>query len=114
MGAKNGIMGDENFGMDLPQSEAPKEDLTRERHMARFSQTREFKALKETMQYRMDYWRQYIPGNPNPVQYRDLSNEERGWRALVADILIEEFGNIIGAYEQAKETVAEASKPKDV
>lgn len=108
-GPTHGIMGDDNFGTELPQMTPAKDDLVRERHMARFSQTKEFQVLKEAMQQRMDFWGQYAPGsNQNPARYRDLSNDERGWRSLVADVLSEEFNSILNAYEQASQVVAEA------
>lgn len=114
-GATNGIMGDDNFGVQLPQTQLPEQDLSRERSMARFSKTKEFKILKEAMESRMKFWDTYAPGSDmNPVMYRDLSNEERGWRGLVAAVLKDEFKSIIGAYEQATEVVNESNKKENV
>jgi hypothetical protein len=93
---------DGNYGTDLPQTQPSQADLTAERHMARFSQTKEFAKLEEFIQSRIDFYKLYAPGSAtNPVAYRDLPNEERGWRTLVADILIEEFSGLINAYKYA-------------
>lgn len=103
-----------NFGTDIPQTQAPEPDLTAERHMARFSQTKEFQKLKEFVESRISFYKQFAPGSAqDPVAYRNLPNDERGWRTLVADILIEEFNALINAYELAGNIVNDADTKKD-
>lgn len=99
-----------DYGTGMPETERSEPDLTAERHMARFSQTKEFAKLKQIIESRMGYYKQFAPGSANPIAYRDLSNDERGWRTLVADVLIEEFQGIINAYELAGKVVGDADE----
>lgn len=103
-GPTNAVMGDDNFGTDLPRTEITEAATDQSvQQAAEFAQGSEYKRLKAAMQSRMDYWKNYAPGADDPVMYRNLSNDERGWRSLVADILINEFSSIFSAYEQAIE-----------
>lgn len=114
MGPQNGIMGgDANYGTDLPQTQLPPEagqDISRERNMARFSKSAEFKVLKELMQARQAYHKKYSPGSQGETAFRDMPNDERGWRSLAADLVIEELQMIIDAYETANEVVKDAQE----
>lgn len=113
MGPQNAVMGgDANYGMDMPQTEMAEPDLSRERNMARFSRTREFQALKEVVQQRIQYHTKYSPGSQGETAFRDMPNEERGWRSLAADLVIEELTLLINAYETANQVVADAEKAK--
>lgn len=114
MGPQNAIAGEGNYGTDLPQTTPTVPDLMAERNMVKFSKTNEFKRLKEVLEQRMDYYRAFAPGSPyaSPIAYRDLPNDERGWRTLVADVLIEEFQGLINAYEQASDIVNDANTKK--
>lgn len=112
MGPQNALIGDDNYGTTLPETQlAPQQDISAERKMARFSKTAEFKKLKQVLEARMDHYRQFAPGT-NYIGYRDLPNSERGYRSLVADIVIEEFQGLINAYEQAIQIVNEAQTSK--
>lgn len=113
MGPQHGIMGnDANYGLDVPETQAPEADLSRERNMARFSKTAEFKALKEVIEARQRYHRLYSPGSQGETPFRDMPNEERGWRSLAADLVISELQMLIDAYETANGVVADAEKAK--
>lgn len=113
-GPQHGVIGgDAMYGTELPQTETPEVDLSVERGMARFSRTKEFKALKQTIEQRKKYWRQFQPGaNGQHIAFREMPNEERGWRSLVSDYLIEELDMLINAYETANEVVANAEKAR--
>lgn len=105
-GPENGILGDQAFPTQLPQTEVPQQDLTRERSMAKFSQSEEFKALKEAIESRIEFYQQFVPGGAaGDVDVKSLPNDERGWRWLAADNIIMEFRSILNAYEQAAEAV---------
>jgi hypothetical protein len=113
MGPQNVIMGDQNFGTDLPKTEGTDDDALEEsvQRAATFAKGSEYNRLKAIMQSRIDAWKMYAPGADNPVMYRDLNNDERGWRSLVADVLISEFTSVFTAYEQAiEETKAKNKK----
>lgn len=111
MGPQNGIMGDDaSFGTDIPETQIPVDDLSRERNMAKFSKSAEYKILKELMGSRMQHWRQFVPGGPaGDIAINQLPNEERGWRWLAADAIILEFQSILNAYEMANEAVKNAT-----
>ena len=104
MGPQNMPGGDNAFVTELPQTDVPKDDLSELKNAAKFSKTKEFQKLKELLESRMEYHRKYLPGNSN-VEIKDIPNEERGWRWLAADTVIEEFTSVIGAYEQAAEVL---------
>lgn len=104
-GPQHGIIGDENFGTDLAQTEIPEQDLLAERNAAKFSRTREFKILKEYLEGRMEHYRTYLPDG-RPVDESQPTSED--WR--VANRLIGEFRAVINAYEQAQEAVKNAGR----
>lgn len=109
MGPKNGVVGDQ-FGTELPQSQIPEQDLSRERNMAKFSKSEEFAVLKKVIEAKIEYYRAYLPGNPqSPVAINLVSNEERGHAWVIADTIINEFDSLIQAYEQAAEAVKDES-----
>lgn len=109
MGPANGVVGDQ-FGTELPQTEVPAADLSREKDMARFSKSKEFAALKSAIEAKIEFYQGFIPGaNGSAISVQDLPNEERGWRWLAADNIISEFKSILTAYEQAAEAVKNES-----
>lgn len=81
-------------------------DLDREKKMARFSQSEEFKVLKSVIEGRIDYHQRYMPGTD--IEITKLSNEERGYMWLASSIIIDEFRSILQAYEQAAEAVKDS------
>lgn len=105
-GATNGIVGDQAFGTELPQTQVPEQDLSREKNMAKFSQTDEFRILKEVMEQRISFYQNYMPGSAD-IKITQLPNEERGYMWLASSVLIEEFRGIIAAYETAANAVKE-------
>lgn len=111
-GPRHAVMGDD-FGTELPHTEVPDEDITQEKNMARFSKTAEFKQLKTKMEQRIAFHMKYSPGSTGgATAFRDMPNEERGWRSLAADLVIEELVAIITAYEGANEVVKDAEEAK--
>lgn len=107
-GPRHAIMGDD-FGTELPHTQVPEEDISREKNMARFSKTAEFKALKKVIEQRIAFHMKYSPGSTGgSTAFRDMPNEERGWRSLAADLVIEELTALIMAYEGANEVVKDA------
>lgn len=99
-GPQNVLMGDENYGTDLPETEVPERDLTAEKNAAKFSRTKEFQALKDHLESRINYYQKYLP-NGRPLEEDTPSPED--WR--VANRIISEFNAVIQAYEQAREAV---------
>lgn len=94
----------------MPTTNLPEQNLAAEINMAKFSKTKEFKKLKEVIETRIEYHRQYQPGgNGETIAFRDMSNDERGYRTLAADLVISELRALIEAYEQAEQVVKEAN-----
>lgn len=111
-GAQNGIVGDDaGYGLDIPEYQAEEDEALRElSKSARFSRTAEFQALKEKLASRIEYYKGYQPGgNGADIAIKDLSNDERGWRWLAADLVISEFSAVIKAYEMAYQQVKDES-----
>ena len=105
-GPSNTPLGDQ--GLDtLPQTQVPEDTLRRERAMAQFSKTAEFRALKEAMESRIYFYQNYMPGTQD-VKITQLTNEERGYMWLAASVIIEEFRSILMAYDQANVAVSES------
>lgn len=104
MPSQNGIMGDENFGLDLPQTEAV-DDFAAEKRMVKFSKTKEFKQLQEHIEGRILFYQTYLPdGRALTV----VPQDERGAMWVVSNAVIGELKALLLAYEQAAETVKNA------
>ena len=108
-GAANAIMGDDSFGTEIPMTEVDPDYLQTEQRMAKFSKSAEFKTLKEYIAGRIEFYQTYLPSGKN---IEEVSAEERGNMWLVANMVSAEFKAIIGAYEQAAETIRDAAKKK--
>lgn len=111
-GPRHAIVGDDavNYDLAMPRTDTLTTDISREVNMAKFSKSVEFKALKETILQRIAYHRKYSPGSQGETAFRDMPNEERGWRSLAADLVIEELQMIITAYETANQVVNDVKK----
>lgn len=108
MGPQNGIVGDDNFGTDIPQTQVP--DVTTDNETvaaANFNNSTEFDRLKTNMQARIEYWQKYLPGGTPADQ---LNHDERAWRWLAADSVITELRAIMDAYQGAADAVKEANE----
>lgn len=110
-GPVNGIMGGASLPPlgttpDVVDVSDGKEEL---RKLAAFTLTDDYRQLKEIIETKIAYWQQYVPGATGSVMASDatpidqLSNDERAWRWLVANQLINELRSITGGYEQAVE-----------
>jgi hypothetical protein len=108
-GPQNVIMGDENFGTDLPETEIPEQDLASEKNAARFSRTKEFKVLKDHLESRILYYQTFMPNG------RSIAESEQppsGAQWQVANLIIAEFKAVIQAYEDARDAVKGQSEPR--
>jgi hypothetical protein len=106
-GPVNGIMGNA-FVTDLPQMKVDDDSLTEERNRAKFSQSREFKKLKEHLELRMKHYSQFLPGGDWDIS--SVSVLERGQQWTIANEIIQEFQAVIDAYESAAEVVKNAEQ----
>lgn len=105
------IIGD-NFGTDLPKTEVPEDALVEEKKLARYSRTQEYKRLKEFIEGRIEFYQHYLPngdmvqGNPKNGDPFSVTSPPDTAHWIAACIVIKEFQNILGSYEQAKQAVA--------
>lgn len=104
MGAQNGIV-DEDFGTTLPQTEVDNTELAIERNLAKFSQSREYQALKEHLEERIAFYQKYLPDGRESIS---LPANELGQMWVIANAVIGEFKAVLAAYEQARKVVEEA------
>jgi hypothetical protein len=103
-GAQNAIT-DDNFGTELPTTQIDEIALAGERSMARFSKTKEYKALKDYMETRIEFFQKYLPTGA-PLTVGNLPHANKDW--IVANTVIGEFKNVLQAYENAAEAVRAA------
>lgn len=107
MGPQNGVVGDENFGTELPRTQVVDEQLNAEKRMATFTKSQGYQELEAFVKSRIDYYQKYLPGD---VPAENVPDEERGKYWAISNIVIREFQGILNAYENAKETVSKAKK----
>lgn len=107
MNPQNAIIGDDNYGTDIPVTSQPEENLEAEKNRAKFSRTKEFKELKSYIEARIEFYSTYLPtGQP----ITDVTEEERGKYWLVANLVIDEMKMILQSYEKPAEVINDASK----
>lgn len=107
MGPQNGIVGDTNFGTDLPQTSTPEDAMVEIAKAAKFSKTAEFKELKDYLQGRIAFYQANLPGG-QPVAQVDPTVVGPMW--IASDVIVREFHAIINVYEQAAQTIKDAKK----
>lgn len=105
-GPQNVIPDEGNFGTDLPVTQIDEQQLEREKGMARFSKTKEFKILADYIDSRIEFFKKYLPDG-RPLTVENVSKED--W--VVANVVIGEFSSILDAYEKANEAVKNATTP---
>lgn len=108
-GAQHGIVGDE-YGTDLPVMAVPEQDLTVEKNAAKFSKTKEFKALKSHLEARIQYYQAFLPDGRSVLE---ISPTDLGENWKVANAIVTEFKAVIDAYERAEEAVKNATERRD-
>jgi hypothetical protein len=104
MGPTNGIIGDAEYGTELPVMELPEQDLTEEKNAAKFSRTKEFAKLKGKVTARIAYYQQCLPDGRSMLE-KDYNFEQLGMNWAVANAVIAELVNLISEYETANEVV---------
>lgn len=121
-GPQNAVMGEQDAPTNVPVTQVPEEVLAEEKKLAKYSQTAEFKRLKEFMENRVKFYQRYFP-NGSMVE-GDPKNDRPGvinmpagitqemmnvyWMA--ACIVTKEFENVLNEYAQAQEVVKNAER----
>lgn len=99
---KNGIVGDGDAGMEIPQNVVTDEGADEIKRAAKFAKSSEFKDLKKHLESRIEFYQSYLPDG-TPVVGSDMTAEELGYRWLAANTIIGECRAIFRVYEQAAE-----------
>lgn len=106
-GPQNAIVG-EDFGTSLPQMDVDKTALAKEKNMARFAKSQEFKALRSHLEERIIFYQSYLPGGDyNGLSKMDNAQLGESWK--VACAVINEFRAVLAAYDQAAAALKEAN-----
>ncbi len=116
-GAQNAVVGDMDESTKLPETQVPEDVLTEEKKMAQYSESAEFKRLREFMEARVHFYQRYLPngqqveGDPVRVglpQGVPAGQLESYW--IAACVIIKEFENVLGEYDRAREAVKDAGR----
>jgi hypothetical protein len=107
MGPMNGVMGDDSFGTELPQTVLQEDDYSAEKRMVKFSKTKEFQIMRDHIDSRIDFYQKYLPDGK---ALTDVPNEERGLQWVIANAVIGEFKALLNSYEIAAETLKESKR----
>jgi hypothetical protein len=105
MGPQNGVMGDDNFGTELPETQVDQEQLLEEKKLAKYSQSEEYQRLKLFLENKIQFYQTFLPDG-RPVT--EVSQREREGMWVAANVIISEFKQLIEAYEGAFEAVKES------
>lgn len=101
MAKQYGIIGDLDDPTQLPETQKDTEDFVKLQKAARFSKTKEYQALKEHLEGRVEFYQQYLPGGEGVGK----TVEEIGRNWMVADAVIGEIRAILKGYDQAAELI---------
>jgi hypothetical protein len=101
MGPSNAII-DDGTGVELPRLTQDEDLLVEEKKMAKYSKTAEFKRIQNHFQERIEFYQKYLP-NGTPVAVASDQDVLTHWRT--ANILIDEFNQVINMYETARDVV---------
>ena len=106
--SENAVIGD-TYGVEIPQTKVPKDQLDNEKKLAKFSKTKEFQRLKEHLEQRIEYYQAFLPDGRD-VNQVDVENAGVNWK--VANAIIGEFKYVIARYEEANEVIKDATKQR--
>lgn len=105
MGPRNGVVGDQSFGTDIPQT-VPQDDLLAElKKKAKFSKTAEWKWQKSYLEQKIATLQHHLPGGQDISQ---VDPKVVGPMWIANSLIIREFENLISLYENAAEQIKQA------
>lgn len=105
MGPQNVIMGNQADPSTTPLSQADDSQFEELKKTARFSKSVEFKALKEYIQSRIEFYQTYLPRGENPAAEKELTNEQLGEQWRIGNLVNGEFKQLLTIYETAADMV---------
>jgi hypothetical protein len=105
-GAQNAVLGDQDLPLELPQSSADADGRAEERQMAKYSESEEYRRIKDHLQDRIKFFQKYFPGG-QPVKVLPVAEREAYW--VAACVITDELQSIINDYDQIREGVKKAN-----
>jgi hypothetical protein len=104
----NEVIQGDTFGTDLPKTQIDENLLNVEKNLAKYSKTKEFKALKEYLEARIKFFESFLPDGK---EVRWSADSETGLKWVVANNVINEFKAVLNRYEQAADVVKNVQRP---
>ncbi len=101
MNPQNGIIGDIDGGIDIPETEVHEELADEVKSMAKFTRTAEYKRQKAWGEQVIDFYETKLPDG------RDISSvpmNERGEHWTVANEVIKVIKGFLASYEESAES----------
>ena len=108
MGPQNGIVDNLPPELQTPQSNIDEKALNEEKNLAKYSKTKEFKAIKEYWEARIEFFQKFLPFG-GEVRYQ-VPNDDIAQQWVLANNMINEIQVFLNRYENAKNVVDEANK----
>lgn len=105
MGPQNVIMGNQGDPTAMSERQVDDSQFEELKKTARFSKSAEFKALKEYIQTRVEFYATYLPRGENPAAEKELSNAQIGENWRVANLVNGELRQLLTIYETAADMV---------
>lgn len=102
----NVLIGDISSGIDLPEAQVDEKELIEEKKMAQYSKTAEFERIQNYCQERIAFYQKYFPDG-RPVATASKKDREDMW--VVANLVIDEFTNLMNIYENAAQAVEQSN-----
>ena len=104
-GPQNAVIGEDD-PTTLPVSKVDEAELIEEKKLARYSQTAEFKRLREFLEARIKFFQNYLPDG-RPVKDINLPSDAMAVNWKAANIVVGEFKGLLSEYDNAREVVKE-------
>lgn len=109
-GPANVIAGDMDQPTNLPTTEIPEALLEEEKKLARFSQSAEYKRLRDYMEARIEFFQKFLPDGTPVTKLNEADDEIIAAHWRVANIVIAEFRAVLAEYENAQQVVKDARR----
>lgn len=101
-GPANAVLGDENFGTDIPEMAVDTTQMEEERQMAQYAKSGEFQRIRDHFNQRIQFYQSFLPDGRSLTDGAAAVTAEE-WK--VANLVIGELKMIMAAYDSAQETV---------
>lgn len=98
----NGIIGDDNFGTELPTTTIPEAEVEEMNQMAKYAKSPEFKRIKSFFEDRIMYYQSFLPDGRD---VRTLPPDDAREMWPISNAIIGELKYILNTYDASVEAV---------